>query len=164
MRKFLRFYLPLIFLFIASCIFAAIYILVNHPVVLKYLDDKSRVTVISPPIDAVVSVGGAEQSEAKVFEKDGYFFLKSTAFDLLVIDKSRKDVLLPNAGCSEMLFPKYLFEEDCLHSGFFFSGEKGGGFNTELKISDSNINFFIPKIIDGRFEKGEKIEIIFKGV
>jgi hypothetical protein len=162
MRKFLRFYLPFVFLFIAICIFAAGYVLVKHPRVVAYFDGES--TIISPPADAVVRIGGVEQSEARVFEKDGNFFLKSKAFDLLVIDKSRKDVLLPNAGCSEMVFSKYLFEEDCLHSGFFFSGEKGGGFNTELEISDSNINFFIPKIIDGRFEKGEKIEIIFKGV
>ena len=74
--------------------------------------------------------------------------------DLLIIVKSKNDVILPNGGCREVVFSNYLFLADCA-KGYFYSDKAiGNGFDTQLKISNSDMNFVIP---------GHKIEILFKG-
>jgi hypothetical protein len=155
MKKFLRFYLPLFIAIIAFGFFTLRYLIENHENVLKCLVGGGK--VISPAKNAVVKIDDVESTDAKIFEADGNFYLvmeSVKALDLLIIDKSRNDIILPNGGCREVVFSNYLFLADCAKGIFYSDKGKGNGFNTQLKISDSNISFVVPN---------HKIEILFKG-
>lgn len=141
MKKFLRFFLPLLLVVIALGLFL-IGILIG--------DGK----VISRAKNAVIKMDGVELPDAKIFESDESFYLVLESvkdLDLLIIVKPANDVILPNGGCREVLFSNYLYLADCA-KGKFYSFDTS--FNTQLKISNSDVNFITPE---------HKIEIIFKG-
>jgi hypothetical protein len=140
MKKFLRFCLPL-FLVVIALGFCLI----------GYIADGK---VIFPAKNAVIKIDGIEQSDAKIFETDESFYIvlePVREFDLLILVKPANDVVLPNGNCREVIFSNYLFLDDCAKGKFYGSDLD---FQTQLKISDSNIDFVIPN---------HKIEILFKG-
>ena len=155
MKKFLRFYLPL-FLAVSSLGFFTLrYLVVNHEPALKCVLGAGK--IVSPAKKAVIKIDNIESIDAKIFEANGSFYLATESvkdFDLLIIDKSINEVALPNGNCQEVLFSNYLFLADCGYSGVFYSSAKADNFNTQLKISDSDITFVVPN---------HKIEISFKG-
>ena len=145
MKKFLRFCLPLLLAVIALgfCLIG------NH------IGDGK---VIFPAKNAVIKMDGVELSDAKIFETGESFYLVLESikdFDLLIIVKSKNDVILPDAGCREVIFSNYLILDDCA-KGYFYSERSPAGmdFDPQLKISDSDIYFVVPN---------HKIEILFKG-
>ena len=110
--------------------------------------------VIFPAKNAVIKIDGIEQLDAKIFETNESFYLVTEStkdFDLLILVKPANDVILPNGNCREVIFSNYLFLDDCA-KGKFYDSELD--FQTQLKISGSEINFVVPN---------HKIEIIFKG-
>lgn len=110
--------------------------------------------VISRAKNAVIKMDGVELPDAKIFESDESFYLVLESvkdLDLLIIVKPANDVILPNGGCREVLFSNYLYLADCA-KGKFYGYDLS--FNTQLKISDSDINFIVPN---------HKIEIQFTG-
>lgn len=155
MKKLLKFYLPL-FLAISSLGFFTLrYLVVNHEPALKCAFGSGK--IVSPAKKAVIKIDNIESIDAKIFELNGRFYLVTESikdFDLLIVDKSANDVVLPNGNCQEVLFSNYLFLADCGFGGVFYSSAKTESFNTELKISYSDINFVVPN---------HKIEISFKG-
>lgn len=110
--------------------------------------------LIFPAKNAVIKMDGVELPDAKIFETNESFYLvfeSAKDFDLLIIVKPANDVILPNGGCREVIFSNYLFLDDCAKGKFYWHDLS---FNTQLKRSDSNIDFVVPN---------HKIEIIFKG-
>ncbi len=155
MKKFLRFYLPLLIAVLAFGFFTLRYLNENHENVLKCLVGEGK--VISPAKKAVIKLDGVELSDAKIFETEESFYLVMESvkdFDLLILVKSKNDVILPDSGCREVIFSKYLFLADCAKGYFYSDTAIGDGFDTQLKRSESNISFVVPN---------HKIEIIFKG-
>ena len=138
MKKFLRFCLPLFLAIIA----------LGFCLIGNYVGK-----VIFPAKNAVIKMDGVELPDAKIFETDQSFYLVLESvknIDLLIIVKPANDVILPNGGCREVVFSNYLFLEDCAEGEFY----RDVGFDTQLKISDSTIDFVVPN---------HKIEILFKG-
>jgi hypothetical protein len=155
MKKVFRFYLPLLIAILAFGFFTLRYLNENHKNVVKCLAGEGK--VISPAKNAVIKIDEIESTDAKIFESDGNFYFVTESvrdFDLLIINRSGNDVILPNGGCREVLFSKYLFLADCAKGIPYSDKAKGSGFDTQLKISGSNINFVVPN---------HKIEILFKG-
>ncbi len=143
MKKFLRFCLPFFLAIIALglCLYGI------------YIRDGK---VIFPAKNAVIKMDGVELPDAKIFETNESFYLVFESvrdFDLLIIVKPANDVILPNGGCREVVFSNYLFLSDCAEGEFYWY-QAVEPFDTQLKISDSNIDFVVPN---------HKIEIIFKG-
>jgi hypothetical protein len=156
MKKFLRFYLPLLIAISAFGFFTLRYLVENHENVLKCLVGEGK--MISPAKKTVIKIDGIELPDAKIFEADGNFYLVTESikdFDLLILVKSKNDVILPNSGCREVVFSNYLFLADCA-KGYFYADRSPAGmdFDPQLKITSSDINFVVPN---------HKIEIIFKG-
>lgn len=156
MKKFLSFYLPLFFIFIAVGVFTLRYLNENHENVLKCLAGAGK--IVSPAKNAVIKMDGIESADTKIFESNGRFYVvtddRRLREDMLIIDKSENDVALPNGGCRELILSNYLFLADCGYGGVFYSDGKADKFNTQLKMTDSEISFVIP---------AHKIEILFKG-
>ncbi len=148
MKKFLKYYLPLL-LIISSF---GIYLIGYHKNVVKSLISDGK--IMFPAKNAVIKMDGIEIPDAKIFESEESFYLVSDSvkdLNLLIIVKPANDVILPNGGCHELLFSNFLFLADCA-KGKFYSFDLS--FNTQLKISNSDVNFIIPN---------HKIEILFKG-
>jgi hypothetical protein len=165
MKKFLKIFLSLYVTILAIGFFTLCY-LTAHRTFSKYLFGEAK--MISPAKEARININGIESNSSQIFEFNGKFYFvtddsKLPLYDLLVIDGAKNDVALPNSGCHEVFFLKYLFLEDCGYGGVFFGDEvKMSGFNTQLKITNSEINFILPD--DGDFTTSKhKIEIIFKG-
>jgi hypothetical protein len=139
MKKFLRFCLPLFLVVIA----------LGFCVIGNYVGK-----VFFPAKNAVIKMDGVELPDAKIFESNESFYLVLESvkdFDLLIIVKPENDVILPESGCRKVVFSNYLFLDDCAKGEFYWHDQS---FNTQLKRSDSNIDFVVPN---------HKIEIIFKG-
>jgi hypothetical protein len=165
MKKFLKFYLPLFLSLAATGIFTVGYLAARRST-LKYLFGEAK--MISPAKKASIKVNGIESNSSQIFESDGKFYFvtddsKLRFHDLLVIDRAKNDVALPNGGCRDVLFSNYLFLEECGYGGVFYGDKvKMSGFNTRLEITDSEISFILPN--DRDFITPEyKIEIRFTG-
>ena len=156
MKKFLGFYLPAFILVGAVAFFMLHWMVENHKPVLIWMIGDGE--LVSPAKNATVKVNGIEFTDAKIFDAGERFFFvvekeRNLGFDLLIISKSKNDVLLPNGDCREVLFSNYLVLSDCA-KGKFYGYQAVTPFDTQLKISDSNIDFVVPN---------HKIEIQFKG-
>ena len=174
MKKFLKFYLPLLIFFGAAGIFLLGYMIENHAAVLKYfagevgLEGKGK--IISTKINAVVKEDGVEQSRAEVFEDDGKLYLvfaktEDSNFGVLILDTLRKDVLLPNVSdCYDLVFSKYLFQAECGRGGVPYSSDKADMYNVRLEATDTQINFRLPEYGYGKIIKNRQMEIIFNEV
>ena len=161
MKKFLGFYLPVIIIFI--CI--GFYSVSSYENALKCLN-KNGCQVVSTTRNAVVKIDGRESANSKIFEDEKSFYLISDAykegrFFLMIIDKSKNDVSYPE-GCYTTIYSSRLLLADCIHGIFLSDKVKGEGFDSQLKITDSGINFVIPEIKESGLPK-PIIEIFFEG-
>lgn len=162
MKKFLRFYLPLLLALTALGVFTLRYLVVNHENALKCLRE---CRVISAPKSAVVKIDGVESTGSKIFEDEKNYYLvsdiyKKDSFSLMIIDKSKNDVTFPT-GCYDTIFSSYLLLPDCAGGIFLSDSVKGNGFDSQLKITGSNINFVVPE--NKHFDIPEhKIEILYQ--
>ncbi len=172
MKKFLKYYLPLLIFLTASGIFLLGYMIENHAVVLKYIAGEAmegKAKIIRTKVNAVVREDGIEQNRIKVFENDGKFYLvfektEDLGFGVLIVDKTRKDIFMPNVGsCYDLLFSKYLFQAECGRGGVPYSSGKADMYNVKLEANDSQINFQLPEYDYGKIKRNRKMEIIFKG-
>ncbi len=116
--------------------------------------------------NAVVKIDGRESSNSKMFEDEGRFYLISDAykkgdFFLMMIDKSSNDITYPES-CYTTIYSSYLLLADCVHGIFLSDKVKGGGFDTQLNITDTGMNFVIPDSRNST-ELKHRIEIHFKG-
>lgn len=107
MKKILKYYLPVTIFFIALGIFFLVYMVENHMAILKYaageigLEGKGR--IISTKVYAIVKEDGIEQNRIKTFEDEDKIYLifektEDLGLGVLMVDKSRKDVLPPIVG------------------------------------------------------------------
>ena len=173
MKKFLRFYLPLLIFLASLGIFSLAYMYENHNTILRYFAGEVRIEgkgkIISAKINAIVKKDGIEQDQVKLFDDEGKIYMVSPEVDdsgiyVLIIDKERKDVFVPIRNCHELLFSKYLIQSECGQRGDFYGGGKHEGYQVKLEASDSQINFQLPaEFKDGKVVGNKQIEIIFKG-
>lgn len=161
MKKFLKFYLPVIIIFI--CVgFTSVS---SYENALKCLN-KNGCRVVSKTKDVIIKIDDRESRNSKVFEDESRYYLisdayKENSFFLMVIDRSKNDVSYPE-GCYTTIYSNYLLLADCISGIFLSDTVKGNGFNAQLKITDSEMNFVIP---ERKFlaQPEHRIEIVFKG-
>lgn len=162
MKKFFKFYLPIIIVFICLGIFSVS----SYENAFKCVANTKQCHVVSTTRNAVVKIDANESADSKVFEDERRFYLISDAykkgnFFLMIIDKSKNDVTYPE-GCYSTIYSSYLLLSDCVHGIFLSDKVKGNGFDSQLKITDSEINFIIPDWKTSKVPE-HKIEILFKG-
>lgn len=174
MKKFLRYYLPvLIFLFASGILFLG-YMFTNHLGTLKYfagelgLEGKGK--IITTKVNVAVKEDGIEQTHIRTFEDEGKLYLlfeKTENADLgvLIVDEWRKDIYLPVVGnCYDFLFSKYLIQTECAERGDYYLSERKGMYNVKFASTNSQIDFRLPaEYNNGKVIKSKQIEIIFRG-
>jgi hypothetical protein len=153
MKKFLRFYLPIIIVFI--CI--GFYSVSDYRNALKCLNENGC-RVVSTTRNAVVKIDGRESLNSKIFEDETNYYLVSDAYK--IINKSKNAVTYPE--CYATIYSSYLLLPDCVHGIFLSDTVKGNGFDEKLEITSSNVEFIIPETEHFKIPN-HKIEIIFKG-
>ena len=155
MKKILNYYLPIFITIVALGFLAVLYLVGNHENALKCVFNKNC-KIISPARKAIVKIDDVISADSKVFEDEGNFYLVSDPYEkdrfgLRRIDKNKNDVTFP-IRYYEVLFSKYLILPDGTDGIFLSDTVKTNGFDSQLKINDSKINFVVPE---------HKIEIIF---
>ena len=156
MKKILKYYLPLFITIMALGFCVVLYLVGNHKEALVCVFSENC-KIISLERKAIVKIDGVVSADSKVFEDERNFYLvfdydKNGNFELREIDKNKNDVTFP-VSYFEVLFSKYLILSQGTGGILLSDTTKGNGFDTQLKISDSEINFVTPE---------HKIEIIFK--
>jgi hypothetical protein len=171
MKKFLKYYLPILMIFLSLSflflVYVEVYVEKNHPILIWYLIGRARVH--SQTISSVVKVNEKEQITAKVFKVNKDKFLiyipdSDETYPVIIVDKARRDIGSTDAGKTryELLFDRYLLQSDSAYAIIYASDAVKWGYNANLEMTASRISYTTPKLEDDKFVD-IKVEILFKG-
>lgn len=169
-KKIFKYYLPSAIFFLSFVSFLGFYFFENHKVLLRYIFERAttdKTKIFSGQIDAVIKIDGIESENVRLFkENEKIYFVApkivGSGISVLVIDNARKDIFVPIRDCHEILYSKYLIQNECGSRGAYYSDEQKSLYDVKYSSDDSRINFQIPvEYIDGKVVKSEQIELTF---
>lgn len=164
-KSFFKYYLPTLIFISALGILFLVYMIQNHSPILKFMLGGARIH--SNIADVVVKEDGIELPNAKVFILENgnkllVYAPESKSYDVIIVDKLKKDLGLTNSGEDyyELIFEKFLFQTESAYGAVYANGAKWG-LKPNLQINQNKITYKTEKWLNEKLIDVNH-EIIFK--